>query len=263
MKKNFAGITFFLGLALFSIGQTLHGQQNETDAKQLADIRAKAEKGEAKAQFKLGMTLFAGDLGATSDDKEAVKWIRKAADQNDVEAQNLLGDCYISARGVAANSAEAARWYRKAAEQGDALSQSHLANLYENGDGVVKDITEAVNWNRKAAEQGQMNAQFNLARMYYTGEGLPKDVAESLKWFTKAAEQGEHNSQINLSTFYAQGIGVPENKTESLAWMIVAALSGNETAIKYTAHLRAEVRPSGDPVRQRTKQRDFKANPIR
>ena len=106
MKKQITAIASFLGCALLFVGQTLHGQQNETDTKQLADIRAKAQKGEAKAQFKLGMTLFAGDLGATPNDIEAVKWIRKAADQNDVEAQNLLGDCYISARGVAANSAE-------------------------------------------------------------------------------------------------------------------------------------------------------------
>ena len=42
------------GFALVLAGQTLLAQQNEADRKLLADIRAKAQKGDAQSQFELG-----------------------------------------------------------------------------------------------------------------------------------------------------------------------------------------------------------------
>jgi len=46
---------------------------------------------------------------------------------------------------------EAVKWYRKAAEQNDAEAQFNLGNCYANGDGVAKDEVEAVNWFHSAA----------------------------------------------------------------------------------------------------------------
>ena len=50
------------------------------DAKALAELRGRAEKGEADAQFNLGF-MYANGLGVTKDEVEAVKWYRKSADQ--------------------------------------------------------------------------------------------------------------------------------------------------------------------------------------
>ena len=35
--------------------------------------------------------------GGTKDENQAVKWLRKAANQNDEEAQYFLGECYAVA----------------------------------------------------------------------------------------------------------------------------------------------------------------------
>ena len=65
------------------------------------------------------------------DQVEAVKWFRKAAEQNFAGAQYNLGLCYDTARGVAKDQVEAAKWYRKAAEQNLAEAQYNLGVCYE------------------------------------------------------------------------------------------------------------------------------------
>ena len=54
---------------------------------------------------------------------------------------------------MAKDQAEAVKWYRKAAEQNLAKAQYNLGVCYAHGEGVVKDQVEAVKWYRKAAEQ--------------------------------------------------------------------------------------------------------------
>ena len=51
---------------------------------------------------------------------EAMKWYRKAAEQDAADAQLILGFMYDAGEGVPENDAEAVGWYRKAAEQGHA-----------------------------------------------------------------------------------------------------------------------------------------------
>jgi len=51
---NLKRLIFGFGLTLALAGQTLHAQPSDADGKQLADIRAQAEKGDAKSQCALG-----------------------------------------------------------------------------------------------------------------------------------------------------------------------------------------------------------------
>jgi TPR repeat protein len=57
---------------------------------------------------------------------------------------------------------EAVKWLRLAAEQGLAQAQFNLGVLYKKGEGTAQDIKQAVKWYRLAAEQGHVSAQYNL-----------------------------------------------------------------------------------------------------
>src|ERR1019366_4690507 len=129
--------------------------------------------------------------GVPQDYTEAVKWYRKAAEQNYALAQNNLGFCYDGGKGVEKNYAEAVKWYRKAAEQNHALSQYHLGFCYDGGRGVEKNYAEAVKWYRKAAEQNNAFAQNNLGFCYEQGQGVPQDFIEAYKFYKLAAEQNQ------------------------------------------------------------------------
>src|SRR5438045_1882679 len=84
----------------------LPAQQGEADRKRLADLRSKAENGDAQSQYELGVAFGFGKLGVTNDYAEAVRWFRKAAEQENPAAQDNLGQCYAVGEGVAKDYAE-------------------------------------------------------------------------------------------------------------------------------------------------------------
>src|SRR2546430_722208 len=151
-------VLFLLSAAVFR----LPAQQNEADRKVLAEIRAGADKGDAKAQYELGRAFFSGTLGVAKDEAEAVKWFRKAAEQNVADAQFNLGVCYANGQGVPEDDAESVKWFRKAAEQNLADAQYNLGVCYDSGEGVVKDEVEAYKWWLLAAGQGNDDAKYNM-----------------------------------------------------------------------------------------------------
>ena len=51
---------------------------------------------------------------------------------------------------------------RRIAEQGNVDAQLNLGDIYARGDGVPENLAEAVKWLRLAAEQGHAEAQFTL-----------------------------------------------------------------------------------------------------
>jgi hypothetical protein len=151
-------VLFLLSAAVFR----LPAQQNEADRKVLSEIRAGADKGDAKAQYELGRAFFSGTLGVAKDEAEAVKWFRKAAEQNVADAQYNLGVCYANGQGVTEDDAESVKWFRKAAEQNLADAQYNLGVCYDSGEGVAKDEVEAYKWWLLAAGQGNDDAKYNM-----------------------------------------------------------------------------------------------------
>ena len=109
MKAN--SLRLFLVLLCVNISFQLHAQQGEADRKLLADLRAKAENGDAQSQYELAVAFDFGKLGVTKDYAEAIKWFRKAAEQNNAAAQENLGQCYEVGEGVPKDYAEAVKWY--------------------------------------------------------------------------------------------------------------------------------------------------------
>lgn len=132
------------------------------------------------------------------DYTEAIKWLRKSAEQGNADAQYRLGFCYRCGYGVSKDYTEVVKWYRKAAEQGNADAQYNLGFCYKYGYGVSMDYTEAVKWYRKAAEQSNASAQCLLGFCYFYGNGVSEDYAEAVKWYRKAAAQGNKTAQDKL-----------------------------------------------------------------
>jgi TPR repeat protein len=194
----------------------------------------------AISEYETGRSYYNG-VGVEKNFAEAVKWFRKAAEQNYAEAQFRLGWCYANGRGVTKNQVEAVKWFRKAAEQNDAPAQNALGFQYVTGQGVAKNEVEAVKWFRKAAAQNNSAGQTNLGICYRTGEGLPKDEAEAVKWYRKAAEQNDPVAQFSLGICHYRGQGVVKDYVESYKWALVAAGQGDEGAKKLVALLEDEM----------------------
>jgi TPR repeat protein len=62
-----------------------------------------------------------------------LKKLREAAEKGDAEAQYSLGLMYREGRGVPKDDVEAEDWFRKAAGQGFAKAQDSLAVMHRDG----------------------------------------------------------------------------------------------------------------------------------
>ncbi len=208
----------------FSKATDLFLEENANEEKHKAYILGQPD-------FITGLRFHLG-LGYSQNQKEAVRYYRKAAEKGEAFAQFNLGVCYQYGKGVEKDGKEAVRWYRLAAEQGLAVAQCNLGVCYQNGIGVEKDAKEAVHWYRLPAEQGHAVAQNNLAFLYLYGIGVEKDEKESVRWCRLAAEQGPAVAQGNLAFYYYNGYGIEKDEKEALRWSRLAAEQGHASALQ-------------------------------
>jgi hypothetical protein len=75
-----------------------------------------------------------------------VEWLEKAANQNNPQAMDWLGDWFRNERG---NDEKAVPYYRAAVELGWKNSMYSLAELLRHGSGCVKDLRQAAIWSAK------------------------------------------------------------------------------------------------------------------
>ncbi len=118
---------------------------------------------------------------STAPAGESLKSLRGRADQGDAKAQYNLGLRYDQGRGVPQDYAEAIRWYRKAAEQGDAGAQFVLGLSYKLGQVVAQDYVNAHMWINLAASHatGDKQKKFAKGRDRLAGKMTPAQVAEA------------------------------------------------------------------------------------
>jgi len=162
------------------------------------------------------------------------KTTQARADQGDAGAQFGLGLKYGS--GETQDSLQAAEWYRKAAEQGHALAQYNLGLLYASGHGVPRDDAEALLWIRKAAESGYPGAQHNLGgrchrASFNKGQGDAIECRiEAYKWLFLASAQGYKGSAAacELVTLGMTSEELAEGKHRAASFVGPRAGNGND-----------------------------------
>ena len=103
---------------------TDHGAQ----AYSLGSLRKLADRGDADAQWQIGVRYHNGE-GVSRDDVQAMQWFLRAAEQGHVIAQATLGAYYWAGRGVPQDFSKAYFWSAIALAQGDENSKSRLEGL--------------------------------------------------------------------------------------------------------------------------------------
>lgn len=185
----------------------------------------------------------AAEAVKAQDFVKAARILTELANQGSRDAQFLLAMMFENGRGVSKDEKEAVKWYRKAAEQGHSAAQNNLGQMYRQGRGVKADLAEAVKWFRKAAEQDNAVAQYNLGVRYMRGEGIEKNPKEGAAWYRKAAEQKNPHAQFSLAYCYASGQGVEKNLVEAYAWAKAASTANFNRARQMVGYLESQLTP--------------------
>ena len=130
--------------------------------------------------------------------------LTEKAEQGDVEAIELLGECYYNGTGMDKKYySKAIPYLKKAAEKGSSKSMFYLYQCYNFGRGVSENESEATSWLRKAAIGGH-EAAFEHYIERFPDE---KDEMERLKeqWKKEQLYKVEVTSDNNI-VFTIKGV---------------------------------------------------------
>lgn len=128
--------------------------------------------------------------------KEAVPKLRAAAEKGHKKAQYRLGKCYDKGYGVEEDNQLAFQWYKKASDQGYHKGQYELGRCYRKGKGVPKDNKKAFELFTLSAKQDNGEAQLALGECYMKGKGTTADPVKAKYWFNKAIRNESKGKEI-------------------------------------------------------------------
>lgn len=234
------------------------GPRKSVDTTWIADAKAKAAKGDANAQLKLGRyygmkanprqydlareylqpvaksgnaqalyylgVLFGRSRASFYQVDSSLHYLKKAARLGEVGALNLLGDMYAQARNVDRDYNKAIEYYTNAYEKSKkAVYLIKVSDCY----GKKKMPEKKFQWQLKAAETGYKFAYFSVATAYRKGRGVKKDLKQAAYWYEEGFKTGDCKYAYDLARLYATDVA---NDTLALIWYKKAYRAGYHDA---------------------------------
>lgn len=162
----------------------------------------------------------------------------------DAQGQYEMGLGFAEKSGGSYQPFKAEKWLKRAAEQEHMEAQYELAKLYGSGD-ISADADYVLpltyKWMKAAAEQGHIEAQYKTGDYYQFGTGTVKDISKAFYWYEQAGAAGHHRALRELaSAFYWGGeFGGPVDKNHELAlfWYEKLAAAGDPSAYRWIGSL--------------------------
>lgn len=240
--------------AIINTGLELYETEQYEECVEL--ILPLAQKGNAKAQYIIGMLYYLGNY-YDEDNEEAVEWFKKAAEQDNYEAQYKLGLCYTNGYGVESNEDKANMWYSKSienltllAEAGDSDKQYELALRYYNADGTDEDNEKALHWFKEAAANDNYMAMLHVGECYAKGYGTEQNEDKANRWYKRGinivedlAISDDVDAQYIMGVAHYEGeFGVDQDDETAFNWLTKAAEKEHAGALYYLAQCYMEER---------------------
>src|ERR1700733_6839918 len=130
LKTGHVGAILFLASTTFAFADTAAGLkalENHDYATAVREFKIGVDRGEADAQFNLGI-MYARGLGVEKDISEAWRLFQLAAAQGNAQAQFRLGVRSAQGWGVQQDFGQASKWYLLSANQGDTYAENGIAS---------------------------------------------------------------------------------------------------------------------------------------
>ena len=183
---------------------------------------------------------------------EGLKNLVTKAEQGDVDAMVMVGDCYNRGLHTEKDDQEAHRYYKMAADKGHVQANLMVAIELLNGIGTSKDKKAGTKYLQIAADGGAAFGQYLLASMYKIGEiGLFGREQKAMKYFEMAAKQGDAKSQVELADMIMLAKKSKYTLDDMVFWLVCAYLHGNQAeeesnaALQRINHLISNGMPGG------------------
>jgi TPR repeat protein len=175
------------------------------------------------------LELYSENVNGTRgpiNERAAVKWLKKAAKLEHVEAQALLGSFYFNGHIVYQDNEQAYYWTVRAAEQNNIDAQGRLGLIHKLGLGRPVDLKKAQLWYERAAKQGNLLAKENLAKFFLESKD-PEKQSQGLVLLEEVANSGVKTAALELAQIYELGLITPKNNAKSIYWQEAASKLGD------------------------------------
>jgi len=185
-------------------------------------LEEKATKGDSQAQAELGDAYLAG-RNTEKNEKKAIIWITKSAEQQNPYGLMLLGNCYAEGLGIEKDARKAFDYYNRSDRLGYLDATYNLGYHTENGLFGRKNYDEAIKYYEKCANSGDFVTATYLGEIYLNGSKIQKDLNKAFHWFEKAAQGGDAEGQYGYGYCYENGLGTSKKPKEARQWYQKAA----------------------------------------
>lgn len=160
---------------------------------------------------------------------DGLKNLVTKAEQGDVDAMVMVGDCYNRGLHTEKNDQEAHRYYKMAADKGHIQASLMVAIALLDGIGTSKDKKMGTKYLKIAADGGAAFGQYLLAFMYKSGEiGFWGREQKAMKYFEMAAEQGDAASQVELADMIILAKKSKYTMNDAVFLLVCAYLHGDQ-----------------------------------
>ncbi len=195
-----------------------------------------ASNGDVESQTAL-IKVYSFDPVIKPNSSLALKWAKKAIEQNSAYAKQLLGLKYYLGKGVDRNKKIAFGLIKEAAEMDLIDSQYILATGFycmtinkEYG-----DHKQCIKWLTIAADNNHMKANYELSIKLIVNDKSKKISDTAIKLLNKAANLGSVEAQTTLGSLYLRGKGYRKKITKDFHkasnWYTRAADQGDIASI--------------------------------
>lgn len=223
-----------------------------------------AQQGDRRAQLRLAMFYQHGGDLVPPDERQAMRWFERAAEQGSLAAQMALADhlwkngdpkaatwlealaprgdpetCfrYGSVLLAGGRSSEGISWLQRAADHGHPGAQLAYGLLHATSrDGKVENIPhsykKAAYWLEKASRQGLARASYELSRLYALRSFSLRDSAMARRYLERAAEQGHAPAQYLTGIAYWRLRVEPDADVVAVTWLVRASRQGHDAAAR-------------------------------
>lgn len=136
------------GAVPFDIKKRIRNGRGNTSSA-IGRWRQSAERGDANAQFKLGLAYIKCSR-SHQDKSEGARWLQRAADQGHVGGQVNLGVAYALGTGVLQDPVMAHMWFNLAAAKGNEQARENRIKILRrmNREQVAEAQRMARDWKR-------------------------------------------------------------------------------------------------------------------
>jgi len=159
------------------------------------------------------------------------------------KAYSQIAGMYHKAECLPQNPAQEVRWLSKAAERGDDDAQFALALALLDGKGVPQDVDEGQHWCKEVLKRNAMFGEYCKGHMYQNGLGVSRDDAKARTWYVRAAE-GQLTVAIRaLAAMEARGEGGKVDHVGACVQYGRLAAKGDKESLQAILNLKGQMTP--------------------